>query len=485
MPPWTIGWNYRNSLCRTISQQGGQMRIVMPGQTTAGQIIQTHIMPQTMIKQGNITEHLIFVSHFIGVLMISFLNNSVDASGRTQLTALPSRTLTQASIVTRSPTFSTFAPRGPVAATNISVPRGTTTLPIRAPTPPSNVSNITSTFNRGVAPPRTPSPAGTIISSGTTTWMTGGQPVPLIRANINQSPRARLVAQPIPASVNVSSSGITTISANIVSQQNQIPTVTSGQPTFVATVLPPRPQTATLVYSNSQQQFTSTQRLAVTTPITGQRQVRPIQLTNTRLPTQGINVRVSTANIRGPVLAPTSVLSSLPNTVQGRPATLSTSNITSTLPATRIIQVAQQPSTGGPQVISTRQIAAANLMTLHPVIMNAATGAGTGRVSSTTKVQPSLTITHVGKLPASNTQQANLALATNISQGSTLTSGNLNQQQITHQSATSTPIGIVTSTNPINQGQQQHQIAQIVGINQQGGSHQIVSICETTTRPFL
>ncbi len=385
--------------------------------------------------------------------------------------------MTQASItVTRSPTSNTFAPRGPIAATNIGGPRGTTTLPIRAATPPSNVSNIASSFSRNVTP-RTPS-AG-IISSGTTTWMT--QPVPLIRANINQSPRARLVAQTIPASVNVSSSGITTISANIVSQQNQVPTVTSqtGQPTFVATVLPvpPRQQTATLVYSNPQQQFTSTQRLAVTTPITGQRQVRPIQLTNTRLPTQGIGVRVSTANIRGPnipVLAPTSVLSSLPNTVQGRPATLSTSNISSTLPATRIIQVQQQPQTGGPQVISTRQIATGNLMTLHPVIMNAATGTGT-RVSSTAKVQPSLTITHVGKLPAGNTQQTNLALATNISQGTTLTSGNLNQQQITHQSTTSTPIGIVTSTNPINQGQQQHQIAQIVGINQQGGSHQIVS----------
>lgn len=305
---------------------------------------------------------------------------------------------------------------------------------------------------------------------------TGAPSVPLIRANINQSPRARLVAQTIPASVNVSNSGITTISANIVSQQNQIPTATqTGQPTFVATVLPPRQQTATLVYSNPQQQFTST-RLAVATPITGQRQVRPIQLTNTRLPTQGIGVRVSTANIRAniPVLAPTSVLSSLPNAVQGRPATLSTSNIASALPATRIIQVQQQPQTGGPQVISTRQIAAGNLMTLHPVIMNTATGTG-NRVSSTAKVQPSLTITHVGKLPAGSTQQGNLALATNLSQGTTLTSGNLNQQQLTHQSTTSTPIGIVTSTNPINQGQQQHQIAQIVGINQQGGSHQIVS----------
>lgn len=397
--------------------------------------------------------------------------------------------MTQTSItVTRSPTSNTFAPRGPTAATSIGV-RGATTLPIRAPTPPSNVSNMSSNFNRGVAPPRTPSPAGTIISSGATTWMTGAPPVQLIRANINPSPRARLVAQTIPASVNVSNSGITTISANIVSQpqsqQNQVPTVTSqtGQPTFVATVatlLPPRQQTATLVYSNPQQQFTSTQRLAVATPLTGQRQVRPIQLTNTRLPTQGIGVRVSTANIRGPnipVLAPTSVLSSLPNTVQGRPATLSTSNISSTgLPATRIIQVQQQPQTGGPQVISTRQITAGNLMTLHPVIMNTATGTGT-RVSSTAKVQPSLTITHVGKLPSGGSgQQGNLALAANISQGTTLTSANLNQQQITHQSTTTTPIGIVTSTNPINQGQQQHQIAQIVGINQQGGSHQIVSI---------
>ncbi|KAJ6645597.1 Histone deacetylase complex subunit [Pseudolycoriella hygida] len=434
---------------RTISQ-GGQVRLVMPGQTTGGQIIQTHLMPQTMIKQ-------------------------VDASGRTQLTALPARTSQTSITVTRSPTSNTFAPRAPAAATNIGAPRGATALPIRAPTPPTNVSNISSTFSRAVAPPRTPSPAGTIISSGTTTWMTGAPAVPIIRTNVSQSPRARLVAQTIPASVNVSSAGITTISANIVSQQNQVPTVTSqtGQSAFVAAVIPPRPQTATLVYSNPQQQFTSTQRLTVATPITGQRHARPIQITNTRLPTQGIGVRVSTANIRGPnipVLAPSSVLSSLPNTVQGRPTTLSTSNISNA--ATRIIQVQQQPQTGGPQVISTRQIAAGNLMTLHPVIMNTPTGTGT-RVSSTAKAQPSLTITHVGKLPAGSTQPANLALATNISQGTTLTTANLNQQQITHQSTTSTPIGIVTSTNPINQGQQQHQIAQIVGINQQGGSHQI------------
>lgn len=40
-------------VCRTIGQ--GQMRVVMPGSVqTSGtaQIIQTHLMPQAMLKQG-------------------------------------------------------------------------------------------------------------------------------------------------------------------------------------------------------------------------------------------------------------------------------------------------------------------------------------------------------------------------------------------------------------------------------------------------
>lgn len=69
--------------------------------------------------------------------------------------------------------------------------------------------------------------------------------------------------------------------------------------TFVATVatlLPPRHQTATLVYSNPQQLGTNVTgpRLAVASPMTTQRQVRPIQISSARLPTAGLS-RVSTA----------------------------------------------------------------------------------------------------------------------------------------------------------------------------------------------
>lgn len=372
---------------------------------------------------------------------------------------------------------------------------------------------MSTNFVRGTLPPRAPSPAGTIISQGTTTWMTNPPPVQLIRASISQSPRARIVSQTtIPASnvsgvTNIIGSGNTnaTISANIVSQsqaqqqQQQIVTSqTSGQQqTFVATlatVLPPRQQTATLVYSNvtnPQQQFSSTQRLAVATPlITGQRAVRPIQLSNARVPAPG-GIRVSTANIsiRGPnipVLAPSSVLTSLPNTIQGRTTTVSASNLNAAgLPAARIIQVQQPQSGGTAQVISAGRLSG-NLMTLHPVIMNATTAGN--RATSTAKVQPSLTITHVGKLATAasvNNQQGGIALTTaNLSQAITSSGNTIQQQQQLGGHSTSSPIGIVTTSNQSNQSSvqgQQHQIAQIVGINQQGGvnvshGHQIVNI---------
>lgn len=69
--------------------------------------------------------------------------------------------------------------------------------------------------------------------------------------------------------------------------------------TFVATlatVLPPRHQTATLIYSNPQQLGTNVSgpRLAVGSPLATQRQVRPIQISSARLPTAGLS-RVSTA----------------------------------------------------------------------------------------------------------------------------------------------------------------------------------------------
>lgn len=92
-----------------------------------------------------------------------------------------------------------------------------------------------------------------------------------------------------------SGSGTNTIQ-NVVSQQQANQNVSSGAATL-ATVLPPRHQTATLVYSNPQQLGTNVTgpRLAVANPIATQRQVRPIQISNARLqPTTGLS-RVSTA----------------------------------------------------------------------------------------------------------------------------------------------------------------------------------------------
>lgn len=380
------------------------------------------------------------------------------------------------------------------------------------------MTNISSGFVRSAVPPRTPSPAGTVIPTGTT-WMAGTQPV-MIRASIGHSPRTRIVSQTIPAATASSNSGITTISANIVSsqavnqshsQQATIQAVSSGanvtagniggQPqTFVATiatVLPPRQQTATLVYSNvnNPQQFGTTatgQRLAVTTPISGQRHIRPIQISNARLPTTGLGVRVSTGNIsiRGPnipVLAPSSVLTSLP---AGASTTVTASNLTAVtgLPAARIIQVQQQQSGGTAQVLSTGRISG-NLMTLHPLVMNASAAPGSTVRGTATTAKPSLTITHVNKVatPTSNiASQGNVQLTTtNLPQGATITAtvpsstvGLSNQSQ--QHTPTSTPIGIVMGSNSSQPGSGQHQqIAQIVNLNQSGVNvghgHQIVS----------
>lgn len=394
--------------------------------------------------------------------------------------------------------------------TNIGTPRGA----IRAQTPPtvSTVTNISSGFVRGNIPPRTPSPAGTVLPPGTT-WMAGSQPVQLIRTSIGHSPRTRIVSQAIPtATIASSNAGITTISANIVSQgggqstqqtsnamQATNASNSSGQ-TFVATlatVLPPRQQTATLVYSNvnSPQQFgtASGQRLTVTNPVP--RPVRPIQLGNARLPTAGLGVRVSTGNIsiRGPnipVLAPPSVLTSLTSLPAGANTTVSTSNLTAVagLPAARIIQVQQQPTGGATQVLSATGRITGNLMTLHPLVMNS-TNANSSNVrgtGTTAKVQPSLTITHVGKLPTPsiNTTQTGVQItATNLTQGATITAtmpsstANIVHQNQQH-GASSQPIGIVMGTNTSQAGSHQaHPIAQIVNLNQSAVNvgHQIVS----------
>lgn len=99
-------------------------------------------------------------------------------------------------------------------------------------------------------------------------------------------------------------------------------------------------------------------------------------------------------SIRGPVLTPSSVLTTLPS---GTSTTVSGSNLTvANLPAARIIQV-QQPTPSGAQVLSTGRITA---MTLHPLVVNASnvSTANTVRGVSATTAKPSLTITHVGKV---------------------------------------------------------------------------------------
>lgn len=95
--------------------------------------------------------------------------------------------------------------------------------------------------------------------------------------------------------------------------------------------------------------------------------VRPIQISNARLPTAGIN-RVSAGNIsiRGPVPLQTGTTSNVGSAVSG-------SNLTmANLPAARIIQVQQQNPGGPAQVLGTGRITG-NLMTLHPLVMNTST----------------------------------------------------------------------------------------------------------------
>lgn len=92
--------------------------------------------------------------------------------------------------------------------------------------------------------------------------------------------------------------------------------------------------------------------------------VRPIQISNARLPTTSIN-RVSAGNIsiRGPVPLQSGTASNVSSAVTA-------SNLTvANLPAARIIQVQQQNPGGGAQVLGAGRIS--NLMTLHPLVMNA------------------------------------------------------------------------------------------------------------------
>lgn len=366
---------------RTISTgQPSQVRVVMPNAT---------IMPQSMIPK---------------------MDGAATAQAvRAQITAVPNRTLSQASITVTRPATQAFLPRA--GTTNIQQRLVT---PIRTPTPP-NVAGFSGNFVRGTTVARSSSsPATTVISPTTATWMaaSGGSPIQFIR-NINPQ-RQRLVPTSTGgAGVVAVGQAATLASGQVQSQQAQsqgkcesftvrsyaevcplpgnIQTTTSqpAQQTFVATlstVLQPRQQTATLVYTNvsssQAQQYNPTgstqQRYAVAaaTIAGGQRQVRPIQLSNRALSSSKIgilplpndvNIRLRAPNL--PVLAPTLNTGATVTNLQTR---TSTGNVN--LPtAARIIQLQQQqPGTGGQQILGAGRIP--NNLMLQPIIMSSGGG---------------------------------------------------------------------------------------------------------------
>lgn len=402
---------------RTI-QQPQQMRVVrMPGTVGAGaQIIQTQIMPQTILKP--------------------------PITGRSTIT------------VSKSPAAATYLPR--VTAT-LNTIQSAKNAQIRTPTPPSSGNAIPPAFVRTSITPRTSSPTAVLSQQGTTAWVSGTGsmqvqvPTQLIRSTITQN-RAHIIQ---PGPVTVTNSGNNTITANIfgqpTSQQNlggtqtiSVSSTSSGasgqQPTYVATVLPQRPQAATIVYTSQQQQpfiQGQVQRMGIATATANTRQVRPIQ----RLPTAGIRVNTSTLSIRQnvPGLTPTTVLTTQPRNPSGL---VSSTSISSTIPA-RIIQVQSPQQSGGTQVIhqSNQKILSANVMTL-PIIVN-----------------NNHRITHSVKNPL----QSGI-----IAHVSKLTSGSVANDGITSSISTIPSNTVVASIQP-NSGQQQSNTIQV----SQGSSHQV------------
>uniref|UniRef100_A0A1Q3EXD9 Putative histone deacetylase complex subunit n=1 Tax=Culex tarsalis TaxID=7177 RepID=A0A1Q3EXD9_CULTA len=416
-------------------------------------------------------------------------------ANRAQITALPARTVSQASITVSRPqtptTYHVPARVQTTVAAGIQGPRATITAPIRIPTPPISVANLNSYVRQSVPlPSRTSSPSSaTIISQqggGAPTWMPNVQvqvPSQLIRAaNITSAPRARVVAQTIPAVSNQNA----TITASVVSQASPGQSVVSisgaSNPSqaFVATlspaVLPPqqRQLTSTLVYTNNSgtpQSYPggtiNPQRVTLaTTTLSPQRAsgVRPIQ----RLPTANIGVRVPAGSISirtppVPVLAPT-VLTTIGGGAgggnQNRTGTVSTANISNTIPA-RIIQVQN------PQRLPT------NLLNIQPLIVS------NNRLPS--NIQPSLTIAQVSKLTpvaASPVSTGSSATPTSLDSGGTTTLQTASGQQIVVSSA---PIisGSLMS-NHSGGGQSQGQITQIVNMNagSVGSASQIVTVSQ-------
>ncbi|XP_034105162.2 LOW QUALITY PROTEIN: pneumococcal serine-rich repeat protein [Drosophila albomicans] len=387
--------------------------------------------------------------------MIKQLEN-VTATGRTQITAIPAtpaaRSVSNASItVTRPVTQATYLPRASVTATQMSgvgvtgaqrlvTPlRATSTASVNPASGPTGLGSSGSFV-------RTSQPS-TVISSASSAaaaaWMQSPTAVQLIRA-IHQ-PRQRIITTSTGASVSTTATPVQANTALSVSAAQSLPPQQAGPSgvpqAYVATVLPPRPHQATLVYSsnvsaagspttnpNTGPQFNP--RFAVATPLGATnaaggattpggttvtpRQVRPIlgkSFPTAKLNTTSISIRApSIPQLSSSVAPPTPVSVSGGVTVAGRgpggagtAASVAPVALTANLPTTRIIQL-QQPATGGAQqIIGSTARLAGNVM-LQPFLMSTTQAAKMGirpPVTMTAKVQPSLTITQlnpIGKL---------------------------------------------------------------------------------------
>jgi hypothetical protein len=165
------------------------------------------------------------------------------------------------STITVSKATTTYLPR--VTATLSTIQQTKGGQQIRTPTPPVSGTAISPAFVRASITPRTSSPTA-VLTQGTTAWVSG-VPTQIIRSAIQQN-RATHIMQPNAVTVT-NNSGNAQI-ANIFGQQSaqqqnvgttiSVPVTSSGgvqqpQPTYVATVLPQRPQ-ATIVYTSQQQQ---------------------------------------------------------------------------------------------------------------------------------------------------------------------------------------------------------------------------------------
>lgn len=434
---------------RTI--QPPQMRVVrMPSGSGGAQIIQTQIMPQAILKPS-----------------------------------IPGRSIT----VSKA---QNYLPR--VTATLNTIQGAKGQQQIRTPTPPSSIANISPAMLRTSIQPRTSSP-NTVISQGTAAWVTGGgamqvQVPQIIRSAITQNTR--------------------TLTANLFGQQGgqQNSTIsvstsssgTSGQPTYVATVLPQRPQGATIVYTSQQQQPLfqgQVQRMGIATTTGNARQIRPIR----QISTTGIRVNSSTLSIRQnvPGLSPTTILSTQPRSTSGLPASTA---ISSPIPA-RIYQVQSQQSPSGSQVIgqSNPKILQANVML--PIIVNnsrnthivqkpvqqgliahvskltSGTVSSDGSIisNSMTNTMPTISNTMVASIQPNQSIQAQVSQGTNQQQGTIYTTQSTQQVSNLGNQGTSQ---IIT----VSQHQQQQLINNQQNIHQGGNIQTVVPLARSTNIPI-